>query len=47
LKVFLLGETQADVVAVASRALAVLGDSSTEAGDTAVLHAEMTIRTLA
>ena len=38
---------QADPVAVAAGALAVLGDSSTEAGHAAAVHTEVTIRTVA
>lgn len=37
---------QAELVAVASGALAVLGDSSAEAGHTAAAHAEVTVRTV-
>lgn len=46
-EVFLVGEPQAHLVAVATGGLAVLGDSCTEAGHTAALHTEVTIRTVA
>lgn len=45
--VFLIIETQTHLVAVAAGALAVLGDSSTEAGHTAARHTEVTLRTVA
>lgn len=46
-EVFLISESEADLVAVAAGVLAVLGDSSTEAGHAAAVHAEVTIRTVA
>lgn len=45
-EVFLVSEPQAHLVAVATGALAVLGDSRTEAGHTAALHTEVTIGTV-
>lgn len=45
-EVILICESQADVIAVASGAFALLGVSSTEAGDTATLYTEVTIRTV-
>lgn len=46
-EVFLLSKTQADLVAVAAGALAVLGDSGTEAGHTAAVHTEVAAGTVA
>lgn len=46
-EIFLICESQADLVPVTTGALAVLGDSSTEARHTAAINAEVTIRTVA
>lgn len=45
-EVVLSCESEANVVAIASRVFAVLGDSSTEAGDAATLHREVTLGTV-
>lgn len=46
-EVFLLCEPQTDMVAITSSALAIFRDSTTEAGQTAAIHAKVTIRTVA
>lgn len=44
--ILLVGETQGDSVAVATGALAVLGDPSAEARHAAAVHTEVTVGTI-